>query len=330
MNFKIGNIEINNPVVLAPMAGISNPAYMKIAENFGVGCAITELISAEAVVRKNKKTFDMLKGIENLKIPIGIQIFGSNPKTMAEAASILTNLYPVSFIDINMGCPVPKVALRSNAGSSLLKDPNKVYEIVREVVKSVNVPVTVKIRSGWDFDSINALEVAKKIEEAKASAITIHPRTRSQGYSGVSDWNIIKEIKENVNISVIGNGDIKNCYDAKKMIDETGCDAIMIGRALIGNPWLIKDCVNYLNKGIEPKEITVTEKLEMIKGHVKLLEETKDEHLALLEIRNHIAYYLKGINNSSKLKQKIFRVKTINELINLLDNFTKDYMEESL
>ncbi len=330
MNFKIGNIEINNPVVLAPMAGISNPAYMKIAENFGVGCAITELISAEAVVRKNKKTFDMLKGIENLKIPIGIQIFGSNPKTMAEAASILTNLYPVSFIDINMGCPVPKVALRSNAGSGLLKDPNKVYEIVREVVKSVNVPVTVKIRSGWDFDSINALEVAKKIEEAKASAITIHPRTRSQGYSGVSDWNIIKEIKENVNISVIGNGDIKNCYDAKKMIDETGCDAIMIGRALIGNPWLIKDCVNYLNKGIEPKEITVTEKLEMIKGHVKLLEETKDEHLALLEIRNHIAYYLKGINNSSKLKQKIFRVKTINELINLLDNFTKDYMEESL
>jgi len=330
MNFKIGNIEINNPVVLAPMAGISNPAYMKIAENFGVGCAITELISAEAVVRKNKKTFDMLKGIETLKIPIGIQIFGSNSKTMAEAASILTNLYPVSFIDINMGCPVPKVALRSNAGSGLLKDPNKVYEIVREVVKSVNVPVTVKIRSGWDFDSINALEVAKKIEEAKASAITIHPRTRSQGYSGVSDWNIIKEIKENVNISVIGNGDIKNCYDAKKMIDETGCDAIMIGRALIGNPWLIKDCVNYLNKGIEPKEITVTEKLEMIKGHVKLLEETKDEHLALLEIRNHIAYYLKGINNSSKLKQKIFRVKTINELINLLDNFTKDYMEESL
>ena len=181
MKWKIGNIEIKNKVVLAPMAGISNPSYMKICEEMGVGYAVTELICSEAIIRDNKKTFDMLKGIENISIPVAIQIFGSNPETMAKAAKIITDLYKNVIIDINMGCPVPKVAIRSEAGSSLLKNPDKIKGIVEAVVNAVNVPVTVKIRSGWDEKSINAVEVAKIIEKAGASAIAVHARTRSQG-----------------------------------------------------------------------------------------------------------------------------------------------------
>ena len=213
MKWKIGNIEIKNQVALAPMAGISNPSYMKICEEMGVGYAVTELISAEAIVRDNKKTFDMLKGIDTLNIPLAIQIFGSDASTMAKAAKIITDLYQNVLIDINMGCPVPKVAIRAQAGSALLKNPPKVYEIVSAVVNAVNVPVTVKIRSGWDEKSINAVEVARQIERAGASAITIHGRTRAQGYSGQADWKIIKKVKEAVTIPVIGNGDVTSCYD---------------------------------------------------------------------------------------------------------------------
>ena len=194
MSFKIGNLKIKNNLVLAPMAGISNPTYIKICESMGAGYAITEIISAEAIVRGNKKTLDMLEGIDKIKIPVAIQIFGSNPTTMKEAAKILVNNYHAKIIDINMGCPVPKVAIKSEAGSALLKDVNKIRKIVREVVNAVNVPVTVKIRSGWDNNHINAIEVAKIIEESGASAITIHARTRSQGYSGIADWKIIKDV----------------------------------------------------------------------------------------------------------------------------------------
>ena len=250
MKWKIGNIEIKNRVVLAPMAGISNPSYMKICEEMGVGYAVTELISSEAIIRDNKKTFDMLKGIENINIPVAIQIFGSNPETMAKAAKIITDLYKNVIIDINMGCPVPKVAIRSEAGSSLLKNPDKIKRIVEAVVNAVNVPVTVKIRSGWDEKSINAVEVAKIIEKAGASAIAVHARTRSQGYSGKANWDIIKQVKESVNIPVIGNGDITSPWLAKDMIEKTGCDAVMIGRALLGNPWLIRDTVMYLDKDV--------------------------------------------------------------------------------
>ena len=189
--WQIGNIKIKNRVVLAPMAGISNPAFIKIVTEMGCGLAYTELISAEAIVRNNKKTFDMLNGIEKLKIPVGIQLFGSNPESLASAAKIITDLYKNVFIDINMGCPVPKVALHSEAGSALLKNPNKIKAIVESVVKAVNVPVTVKIRSGWDDKSINAVEVAKVCESAGASAITVHPRTRAQGYEGKANWEII-------------------------------------------------------------------------------------------------------------------------------------------
>ena len=209
--WKIGNVEIKNQVVMAPMAGISNPSYMKIIEEMGCDLAITELISTEAIIRNNKKTLDMLNGIDELKMKVGIQIFGANPQTMAKAAQILCEKHKVDLIDINMGCPVPKVAIHSEAGSGLLKNPEKVEKIVKAVKEAVNVPVTVKIRSGWDDNSINAVEIAKIIEKAGASAITIHPRTRAQGYTGKANWNIIKEVKENVKIPVIGNGDIKSC-----------------------------------------------------------------------------------------------------------------------
>ena len=188
-------------------------------------------------------------------------------------------------IDINMGCPVPKVALKSQAGSALLKNPDKVYEIVKSVVDSVPIPVTVKIRSGWDSNSINAVEIAKVCEKAGACAITVHGRTRAQGYSGLADWNIIKAVKDNVRIPVIGNGDVKSCYDAKKMLDLTWCDAVMIGRGVLGNPWLIKECVDYLEKGIKPKEISLEERLAMILKHMDYLLSFKVEKVAILELR---------------------------------------------
>lgn len=326
--FCIGNIKINNNIVLAPMAGISNPSYIKLCEEMGLGYAITELISAESIVRGNKKTFEMLEGIDSLKIPVAVQIFGSNPESMGLAAKILVESYKVKMIDINMGCPVPKVCIKSQSGSALLKDVSLVYEIVKNVVNSVSVPVTVKIRSGWDFSSINAVEVSKAIELAGASCIALHARTRSQGYSGKADWSIIKQVKENVKIPVIGNGDINSCYDAEKMISETGCDAVMIGRACIGNPWLIKECINYIEYKEEPVLISLEERINMIKKHISYLLLYKPEKVVVLEMRMHIAKYLKGINGCSELKVQINKVKSILEINNLLDEFLKEKNNE--
>lgn len=324
MEWKIGNVNIRNQIGLAPMAGTSNPAYMKICEKMNVGFAVTELISSEAIVRNNKKTFDMLKGIEKLNIPVGIQIFGSDPLVMARCAKILCEKYPIKFIDINMGCPVPKVALKSHSGSALLKEPDKVYEIVSAVQKSVDIPVTVKIRSGWDSDSINAVEIAQIIEKAGAKAITIHARTRSQGYSGKADLNIIKKVKESVSIPVVGNGDVTSVYKAKEMLDETKCDAIMIGRGALGNPFLIRDCVDYLDKGTVPKEISKKEKIETIKNHFNYLLEIKGEKLSLLEMRTQAAYYLKGVDGASKIKKQIMSAKTKDEFLKIINDFGEE------
>lgn len=317
--WKIGNIEIKNRVALAPMAGISNPAYMKIAEEMGCGWAITELISAEAIVRDNKKTFDMLNGFENLSMPVSIQLFGSNPDSIAKAAQIITKKYPKALIDINMGCPVPKVAISANAGSGLLKDPAKVYEIVKATVNAVKTPVTVKIRSGWDNSTINAKEIAKLCEKAGAKAITIHARTRAQGYSGHADWNIIKEVKQSVKIPVIGNGDIKTPIDAKKMLDMTKCDAVMIGRSALGNPWIIKNTIHYLKTNELLPNVNIQEKIKMIKKHFNYLLKIKPEKTALLEMRTNTCYYLKGIPNTSNIKKELFKTNTKEEFIKVID-----------
>ena len=320
MKWNIGNVEIKNNVVLAPMAGISNSAYRTIIKEMGAGLIYAEMVSDKAISYESKKTIEMLY-MTDMERPIAQQIFGSDKESFVTAAKYIEETMKPDIIDINMGCPVPKVAIKNQAGSALLKNPEKVYEIVSSVVNAVNVPVTVKIRSGWDNNSINAVEIAKMIERAGASAITVHPRTSAQGYTGNADWNIIKAVKENVTIPVIGNGDIRSCYDAKRMLEETKCDAVMIGRGVLGNPWLIKECVEYLGTGKEPIKVSLKEKMDMVKRHYKLLEETKGEKLALLEMRTHAAWYLKGLENSTKLKEAIFKTKTKEKFLKLIDDF---------
>ena len=323
MKWNIGNVEIKNQVVLAPMAGVSNPTYMKICENMGVGYVVSELISAEAIVRDNKKTLKMLEGIDTLNIPYAIQLFGANPKVLGEAAKIINRLYPKAIIDINMGCPVPKIAIKSGGGSALLKDPELIREIVEAVTTAVDVPVTVKIRSGWDSEHINAVEIATIAEKSGAKAIAVHARTRAQGYSGKADWNIIKDVVNNVDIPVIGNGDVLSCYDASKMLKETGCTAVMIGRGVMGNPWLIKECVDYLSEGITPKEVTINERINMMENHLNALVKNKNEKQAVLEMRGHILNYLKGLPDNKEIKRLICQCKTKEEIINILEDYRK-------
>ena len=320
MKWKIGNVEIKNQVVLAPMAGICNSAYRRIIKEMGCGLIEAEMVSDKAISFGNEKTIEMLY-MTDFERPISQQIFGSDKESFITSAKYIYEHMKPDIIDINMGCPVPKVAVRAQAGSALLKNPDKVYEIVKAVVEAVPVPVTVKIRSGWDEKSINAVEIAQIIERAGASAITVHPRTRSQGYTGKANWNIIKEVKENVSIPVIGNGDITSCYDAKRMLDETGCDAVMIGRGVLGNPWLIKETVEYLENGKEPSSVSLEDKIDMIKKHVNYLLEIKPEKVALLEMRSHAAWYFKGAENASKIRSELSKIKTKEELFNILDNF---------
>lgn len=327
--WKIGNVEIKNRVVLAPMAGISNSSFRQIAADMGCGLMYAEMVSDKAIVYGNNKTINMLYMTEKER-PIAQQIFGSDVESFVEAAKYIYENMKPDIIDINMGCPVPKVALRSQAGSALLKNPNKIKAIVEAVVKAVPIPVTVKIRSGWDSNSINAVEVAKICESAGAKAITIHPRTRKQGYSGKADLQIIKAVKESVSIPVIGNGDIKSCYDARVMLDETGCDAVMIGRGVLGNPWLIKECVEYLETGKIPSPVSVEEKIAMLKKHLNLLATIKNDKVAVLEIRSHAAWYLKGLPRTTEVKNKLFKAKTIAEITNILNDYEKDIANDKV
>ena len=326
MAFKIGNVEIPNRVVLGPMAGNTNYAYRKIAKEYGCGLVYAEMVSDKGLNYKNKKTQGMII-VGDDEHPVSMQIFGSSVADMVEAAKFIDEYSNCDIIDINMGCPVNKVAKKSKAGSALMQDPELVYEIVYNVVRSVKKPVTVKIRSGWDSAHINAVEIAKLIEKAGASAIAIHGRTRAQMYSGNADWKIIKEVKEAVSIPVIGNGDIKNCLDALRMINETGVDAVMIARGTLGNPWIFKEVDTYLETGVVLERPSYEEIHEVILKHVKYLRELKGDHLAMLEMRGQIAYYLKGLPNSTNAKKELFQTKTIDDTLDLIERYFNSLFE---
>ncbi len=327
MKWKIGNVVIENQIVLAPMAGIGNSSFRRIIKEMGCGLIFAEMVNDKALFYKNKKTIDMLYAT-NFERPIVQQIFGSDEESFIKAAEFIYNYMKPDIIDINMGCPVPKVAIKAQAGAALLKDVNKIEKIVRAVIQTVPIPVTVKIRSGWDFKNINAIEVAKAVEKAGASAITVHPRTRSQGYSGIADWSIIKEVKANVKIPVIGNGDIVDIFSAKAILDETGCDAIMIGRGVLGNPWLIRDIIAYLKEGTILPKVSDIEKINMIFKHMTYLSEQKSEKITVLEMRNHIAWYLKGLKKANEIKMKVYQEKTINGIMNILNDYKKELEEK--
>lgn len=317
---KIGNVELENNLILAPMAGVNDLPFRIICKKYGnPGLVCNEMVSAKAICFNDEKTKSMLI-TDNQECPVSMQIFGHEPDSMATAAIEVSKVADI--IDINFGCPAPKV-VKNGDGSKLLENIELIGEIVKAVVEKSDKPVTAKIRKGWSNENVVAVEVAKVIEAAGAKMIAVHGRTRNEFYSGKADWDIIADVKKSVSIPVIGNGDIVSCYDAKRMIDETGCDAVMIGRGVLGNPWLIKECIDYLEKGIIPKEVTLEEKIDMIKRHAKLLIKNKPEKVAMLEMRTHAAYYIKGLPNSASIKNEIFKMTTKEDLFNLLDNYMK-------
>ncbi len=316
-NLKIGNVELENNILLAPMAGITDLPFRVICKKYSnPGLVYTEMISSKALFYNDEKT-KKLMNIDGEKRPIAFQIFGSDPKIMGEGAKIASKFADI--IDINMGCPAPKV-VKNGDGSRLLQNPKLVEDIVKEVVKNTDKPVTVKIRKGWDKNSINAVEIAKILEGAGASAITVHGRTRDEYYSGHVDLEVIKNVKENVNIPVIGNGDIKTASDAKKMFEYTGVDGIMIGRATLGHPWIIGEIINNL-KNEKTEEISNAQKLEIIKEHLKLAMQEKGEYIAIREMRKHICWYIKNLKDSSRIREKVNKIENANELLTCLEEY---------
>lgn len=319
MKWKIGNVEIENQLVLAPMAGITNEAFRSICKEMGAGLVVCEMISDKALSFHNAKTIKMT-GVSENEHPLSMQIFGADKETLVYAAKWIYENTDADIIDINMGCPVNKVAKRAGAGSSLLKDPNKVYEITKAVVESTPLPVTVKIRIGWDENNINAVQNAKMIEKAGASAIAVHGRTRAQMYSGHANLDVIKEVVEAVNIPVIGNGDIVDGPSALHMLEYTGCKAIMIGRGALGNPWIFKE-INAYFAGEEFKRPSKEEIYNMIVDQYERLLKLKGERLALLEMRSHVGWYLKGMQGSAQIKNKANQALSFEEVKKILKEY---------
>lgn len=319
MKWKIGNVEIENQLVLAPMAGITNEAFRSICKEMGAGLVVCEMISDKALSFHNAKTIKMT-GVSQNEHPLSMQIFGADKETLVYAAKWIYENTDADIIDINMGCPVNKVAKRAGAGSSLLRDPNKVYEITKAVVEATPLPVTVKIRIGWDENNINAVENAKMIEKAGACAIAVHGRTRAQMYSGHANLDVIKDVVEAVNIPVVGNGDIVDGPSALHMLEYTGCKAIMIGRGALGNPWIFKE-INAYFAGEEFKRPSKEEIYNMIVDQYERLLKLKGERLALLEMRSHVGWYLKGMQGSAQIKNKANQALSFEEVKKILKEY---------
>lgn len=318
---KIKDIILENNVFLAPMAGVTDMPFRVLCKEEGCGLTYTEMVSAKAMHYNDKKTSGIAQIFDEEK-PTAIQIFGSEPKILAEIAYKLNDSDAV-LIDINMGCPATKI-IKNGEGSALMKNPPLIFQIVKEVVNASIKPVTVKIRKGWDEELINAVEVAKIIEEAGAAAVTVHGRTREQQYSGVADWDIIKKVKEAVNIPVIGNGDIVDAQSAKKILEFTGCDGIMIGRGAQGNPWLFREIVGFLKTGSIVNKISNKERINTIIRHMEMLVVLKGLHTGIVEMRKHIAWYIKGLRNCTYFKEKLFTLYDKEEIILLLENYLED------
>lgn len=316
MSLIIGNVELDNPYILAPMAGVTDLPFRLLCKEQGAGLLCMEMISAKALQYKNKNTKALLS-IHPDEYPVSLQLFGSDPDIISRIAHEIEEL-PFQILDINMGCPVPKV-VKNGEGSALMNQPKLVYEIVSKTVKAIKKPVTVKIRKGFDDDHVNAVEIAKIIEEAGAAAVAVHGRTREQYYSGKADWDIIRQVKEAVSIPVIGNGDVTSGEKALELRRQTGCDGVMIGRGAQGNPWIFSELLEYEKTGVLPARPDISVIRETMLRHARLQIEYKGEYLGIREMRKHVAWYTKGLKGSAKLRDEINRVESYEELEELLN-----------
>jgi len=326
--WQIGSVEIPNRVVVAPMAGITNSAFRVTVKEFGAGLVVCEMISDRGIQLRNKKTLEMLF-IDETEHPLSIQIFGGNKASLVEAAQFVAENTTADIIDINMGCPVNKI-IKAEAGAKWLLDPDKVYEMVHAVSSAIDKPVTVKMRIGWDEQHIFAVENAQAAEAAGAAAIGMHGRTRVQMYEGSADWDVLKQVKQSITIPFMGNGDVKTPEDAKRMLEEVGADAVMIGRAALGNPWMIHRTKQYLETGELLPEPTPREKISTAKLHLERLAELKGEKIASREFRQHAAYYLKGISRAAKVKAAINQAEDKQTIFDLLDAFVEKTEKQPL
>jgi len=312
---KIGNVELGNRYILAPMAGVTDLPFRVLCKEQGAGLLCMEMISAKALQYGNKNTKALLM-IDPREYPVSLQLFGDDPEIISEQAKRIEEL-PFQILDINMGCPVPKV-VRNGEGSALMKNPKRVYDIVYAVSRAIQKPVTVKIRKGFDDEHVNAVEIAKVIEEAGGAAVAVHGRTREQYYLGKADWEIIHRVKEAVSIPVIGNGDVTSGQKAIEMLEKTGCDGVMIGRGCQGNPWIFRELLEYEETGMIPTRPGKDELRETMLRHARLQMEFKGDHMGILEMRKHVAWYTKGLEGSAKLRDEINRVESYGELEKLL------------